>query len=163
MFGAVDSAAESTNMSLSIGFSLKIAFFTSMALYFHFFQKNNIKACCTDSLLKAVGSVSSLLTTSYNQLFTINVYFRKCPPNRYTCLVSVFSFFKHIFLQRDLNTQPLRPVWLIWLNGLRTKWLWVRVSLQPLTSQISRLFRVSSSLKFRKLECRFTLNPNLTW
>ena len=70
MFGAVDSAAESTNMSLSIGFSLKIAFFTSMALYFHFFQKNNIKACCTDSLLKAVGSVSC--SSVFSQPLTTN-------------------------------------------------------------------------------------------
>ena len=35
--------------------------------------------------------------------------------------------------------------------GLRTKWLWVRVSLQSLKLQISRLFRAKSSLTFRQL------------
>ena len=39
-----------------------------------------------------------------------------------------------------------------WLSvRLRTKWLWVRVQLQSLKLQISRLFRARSSLTFRQL------------
>ena len=39
--------------------------------------------------------------------------------------------------------------WLI--VRLRTKWLWVRISLQPLDPQISRRLWARSSLKFRQL------------
>ena len=39
-----------------------------------------------------------------------------------------------------------------WLSvGLQTKWLWIRVQLQSLKFQISRLFRGSSALTFRQL------------
>ena len=41
---------------------------------------------------------------------------------------------------------------------LQTKWLWVRVPLQSLKLQISRLFRARSSLTFKAtIECAFTL------
>ena len=40
-----------------------------------------------------------------------------------------------------------------WLSvHLRTKWLWVRVLLQSLKLQISRLFRARSCLTFRQLQ-----------
>ena len=40
-----------------------------------------------------------------------------------------------------------------WLSvRLRSKWLWVRVQLQSLKLQISRLFQARSSLTFRQLE-----------
>ena len=40
-----------------------------------------------------------------------------------------------------------------WLSvRLRTKWLWVRVPLQSLKLQISRLFQARSSFKFRYLQ-----------
>ena len=45
-----------------------------------------------------------------------------------------------------------------WLRvRLRSKWLWVRISLLSLKLQISHLLRARSSLTFRQLECRFTL------
>ena len=40
-----------------------------------------------------------------------------------------------------------------WLTvRLRTKWLWVQISLQPLKLQMSRLFRARSSLTFTQLQ-----------
>ena len=47
---------------------------------------------------------------------------------------------------------------------LRTKWLWVRVPLQSLKLQISRLFRARSSLTFRQLKNVDSLwNAYVTW
>ena len=58
--------------------------------------------------------------------------------------------------QRDSNPQPHLAKWLS--VRLRTKWLWVPVSLLSLKLQIWHLFRARSSLTFRKtIECGFTL------
>ena len=54
----------------------------------------------------------------------------------------------HLVRKRALNLASLVK----WLSiRLRTKWLWVRVPLQPLKFQISRLFPARSSLTFRQL------------
>ena len=52
-----------------------------------------------------------------------------------------------------------------WLSiRLRTKWLWVRVQLQIVKLQISRLVRARSSLTFRQLESEESLwKPYVTW
>ena len=52
-----------------------------------------------------------------------------------------------------------------WLSvRLRTKWLWVRVQLQSLHLQISRLLRARSSLTFRQLQSVDSLgNAYVTW
>ena len=45
-----------------------------------------------------------------------------------------------------------------WLSvRFRAKWFWVRVQLQSLKLQISRLLRARSSLTFRQLQCGFTV------
>ena len=54
-----------------------------------------------------------------------------------------------------VRKETIRPVW---LNGSRTKWLWVRISLLSLKLQIWRLLRERSALAFRQtIECGFTL------
>ena len=56
------------------------------------------------------------------------------------------------WLQLDSNPQPLKASLAKWLSvRLWTKWLWVRVQLQSLKLQISRLLRAKSSLTFRQL------------
>ena len=61
----------------------------------------------------------------------------------------------HLVRKRTLNylANLAKPVSLIrWLSvRLRTKLLWMRISLQSLKLQISRLFRAMSSLAFRQL------------
>ena len=52
----------------------------------------------------------------------------------------------HLVLKRTLNHSAK------WLSvRLRTKWFWVRVQLQSLHLQISRLLRARSTLTFRQL------------
>ena len=58
-------------------------------------------------------------------------------------------------LQRYSKQQPVwKPASLAkWLSvHLQTNWLWVRVSLQSLNLQISRLLRARNSLTFRQLQ-----------
>ena len=50
-----------------------------------------------------------------------------------------------------LFTFTFTIVYVYELTRLQTKWLWVRVQLQWLKLQISRLFRARSSLRFRQL------------
>ena len=58
--------------------------------------------------------------------------------------------------------------WPVWVNGwvfvYELKWLWVRVPLQPLKFQISRLFRARSTSTFRYLQSVDSLcNAYVTW
>ena len=55
----------------------------------------------------------------------------------------------HLVLKRTLNHLASLAKWLS--VRLRTKWFWVRVQLQSLHLQISRLLRARSSLTFRQL------------
>ena len=55
----------------------------------------------------------------------------------------------HLVLKRTLNHLAKLAKWLS--VRLRTKWFWVRVQLQSLYLQISRLLRARSSLTFRQL------------
>ena len=55
----------------------------------------------------------------------------------------------HLVLKRTLNHLAKLAKWLS--VCLRTKWFWVRVQLQSLHLQISRLLRARSSLTFRQL------------
>ena len=92
---------------------------------------------------------------------------------------SYFCFYSFKWLQRDSNLQTLssytntqrlsqtdlngRAVFwelicyyhatnTIWLTVcLQTKWLWIRIPLQSLKCQVSRLFRARSSLIYRQL------------
>ena len=61
----------------------------------------------------------------------------------------------HLVLKRTLNHLAKLAIWASlakWLSvRLRTKWFWVRVQLQSLHLQISRLLRARSSLTFRQL------------
>ena len=70
----------------------------------------------------------------------------------------------HLVLKRTLNhlAKLTRSKWLS--VCLRTKWFWVRVHLQSLNLQISRLLRARSSLKFRQLYSVDSLwNAYVTW
>ena len=56
----------------------------------------------------------------------------------------------HLVCKRTLNRLAKLASLGKWLGGrLRTKWLWVRILLQSLKCQISRLFWARSSLTFR--------------
>ena len=58
----------------------------------------------------------------------------------------------HLVLKRTLNHLTKLASLVKWLSvRLRTKWFWVRVQLQSLHLQISRLLRARSSLTFRQL------------
>ena len=65
----------------------------------------------------------------------------------------------HIVRKRTLNHLAKLASLAKWLSfRLRAKWLWVRVPLQSLKLQISRLFRVRSFLTFQAtIVCGFTL------
>ena len=116
-FGALDSAVESTNTSLLIGFPWRKASFISIALHFHSLQKNNIKASCTYCYKEV--SLSAVVQSSQNLLQQIFPFTEKFYPfNKYAFLASVFIFVRPvIFLQQYSNPQPLRPAWPFWLNG----------------------------------------------
>ena len=69
----------------------------------------------------------------------------------------------HLVRKETLNHLAKLASLAEWLSvRLQTKWQWVRVLLQSLKLQISRLFRAGSSLTFRQLECGFTLNAYVT-
>ena len=54
------------------------------------------------------------------------------------------------FVNEHSSTQPNWPKW--WSVRLRTNRLWVRIPLQSLKLQVSRLFRARSSLAFKQLQ-----------
>ena len=63
----------------------------------------------------------------------------------------------------DKYSQHSSIIWPVWLNGwvfgLRTKWLWVRITLLSLKLQIWLLLRAKNSLTFRLIiECELTLD-----
>ena len=72
---------------------------------------------------------------------------------------NVIRTHNHLVRKRTLNHLAKRASLAKWLSvRLRTKWLWVLITLLSLKPQIWCLIRARSSLTFRQtIECRFTL------
>ena len=68
------------------------------------------------------------------------------PDTEQACCFTIRSHFQHHTNSLIINSKTFK-----WLTfRLRTKWLWVRIPLQPVKLQIWRLLRTRSSLTFRQ-------------